>query len=773
MKRILSILLITSVLIFILISCSEDKDSPIAPKDDSGLIMEERNGFLILPDGSTINYDELEVVTFGGSSDIDHEGYFSVNAPTASTYQVITFLSKNDGRPVFLGLYDPLDDTVVASLESTALALMLFNPMLIYSDQALRIEYLDAVQQNYRFELLLDNLREHYQTNAEMALDNNANPVAYQLVVQITKDTMELLDHQERSTYRNQEPPTINNANGNYIEFENPRHVWYAAGIRPGGGNTSDVVTVNRQKTLYSFDWGWPPVSYTEPARTNYLLGNGYFEIFITRGFDFSKINQWNDPAGRATLLNTAQSIIYFIELIIGSLPESNLQNIHNYINISPGRAADLSLNMSQGAPQDFLINFCRLIDDNADEISLWIWQDLLPNAATNYLRVSSRLTRNVALAFRLFGYSDEQSAFFLDLIHAPNEITYFITQENGMIVSTDLNEPPKPSFSISPPAGIVGTEFVFDASTTSDDHDDLENLYYRWDWESDGIWDTGWIAGNPIATHSYNEPGAYQVTLEVRDSGQLTSSVSRNLNVGGGAGTATRVKLFRDVLPWNTNAMVDMLEALGFEEQVEDGDDEYTYQIIPSTEFGTVPLIPGDDLIIISNDQNQGFYNNYADSQLRFTNFVNNGGSLFWQACDQGWAGGSISEAGIVLPGNITAKLNLDRWNYVVDHNLPLVAALPDSMQHNYASHESFVDLPDGVTVYTVDSDGDATLIEFNIGAGWIVFTGQPLEHQYVYSSGGMEKLLSRIVSHFTGKEMPDEDLIQRKPLTPLRDSR
>ena len=46
-------------------------------------------------------------------------------------------------------------------------------------------------------------------------------------------------------------------------------------------------------------------------------------------------------------------------------------------------------------------------------------------------------------------------------------------------------------------------------------------------------------------------------------------------------------------------------------------------------------------------------------------------------------------------------------------------------------------------------------TLVEFSLGDGWVILSGQPLEHQYdrVYGSPDMEELLPRIVEYFTGK--------------------
>jgi len=279
-----------------------------------------------------------------------------------------------------------------------------------------------------------------------------------------------------------------------------------------------------------------------------------------------------------------------------------------------------------------------------------------------------------------------------------------------------------------------------------------LYDLEFRWDWESDGYWDTGW-SSNYIQTHSYSESDAYVVSLEVRDSHGLTGSATHIINVGGGAGTATHVKLFRDNLPWESYALENMLESLGFSY----GTAENTYEIIYSDQMPTEPLVPGEDLVVIANDQNQNFYNNYARSQVRFTDFVYNGGSLFWEACDEGWAEGSMATAGIILPGNLITEFDYDFWNYIYDQNLPLVSGLPNSMDHNYASHESFSNLPDGTTIYCINEDYEPTLIEFNFGNGWIILTGQPLEHQYdrIYGSADMEELLPRIVAYFTGKSI------------------
>jgi len=722
-----------------------------ATPGDTTIVNEIRTGSLNINQSSTLQEDDLEVVTFSSAANVAQNGNFLVEANEADTYQMLMFRSKTTDNPVYLGLYNPSTQEMTASDTSTALALTLFNPYLIYSTQAQREQYLQAVRQNSKFSQLLSLLQEAYQTDANTALDYDSNPIIYQVAAQLMKEAMISIGGQtnvQLSSVSLGNPPYIEDASGENIKFVNPRHVWYAAGIYPNAGSLSEVVTINRKQTLVTV-LAWPPFQLTDPEETEYKLGNGSFKIYLNKGGDFSKITQWNDPVGRATILNTGQIVLYTVELIIGHLPLPNFATLPNHINISAERAFQLSSDIAQRNVNGFLTHFFSLIADNDEAIAYWIYGQLQTNAAHEFIKTAASIFKRVTFVLELLGYVNEQGPFVWDLVFAPKEVTYFVTQTNGIISSTEQNEPPNAEFSINPPAGIIETSFNCDASATTDDIDNISDLEFRWDWQSDGNWDTEW-SNNHTTAHSYSQAGSYSVTLEVRDSGGMTNSVVHRVNVGGGAGTATHVKLFRDNLPWDSNSMVTMLESIGFAQ----GTGPNTYEIISSDQMSSAALVPGADLVIISNDQNQTFYNNYAASQVRFNNFVYMGGSMLWEACDKGWAEGSLANAGVILPGNLTTTIDYDDWNYVTDQNLPLVTGLPDAMDHNYASHESFSNVPDGTTVYCINEESEPTLIEFNLGGGWIIITGQPLEHQYenVVGAADMEELLPRIVSYFTG---------------------
>ena len=79
------------------------------------------------------------------------------------------------------------------------------------------------------------------------------------------------------------------------------------------------------------------------------------------------------------------------------------------------------------------------------------------------------------------------------------------------------------------PFTGVEGSPIQFDASGSTDpDGDDLQ---YRWDFESDGTWDTGWMSSpiSPPVTFGDNIVGT--VTVEVSD-GELTASTSAGYTI-------------------------------------------------------------------------------------------------------------------------------------------------------------------------------------------------------------------------------------------------
>jgi formylglycine-generating enzyme required for sulfatase activity len=91
----------------------------------------------------------------------------------------------------------------------------------------------------------------------------------------------------------------------------------------------------------------------------------------------------------------------------------------------------------------------------------------------------------------------------------------------------------PVASFTVSPSSGTLETEFLFDASGSSDAQDPASALDVRWDWENDGVWDTA-FSKTKTATHRYNTGGTKTIKLEVKDTGGLTDTTTSTVTVEG-----------------------------------------------------------------------------------------------------------------------------------------------------------------------------------------------------------------------------------------------
>jgi PKD repeat protein len=87
-------------------------------------------------------------------------------------------------------------------------------------------------------------------------------------------------------------------------------------------------------------------------------------------------------------------------------------------------------------------------------------------------------------------------------------------------------NLKPTAFFTVAPESGTIETLFQFDASGSSDTEDPPQDLRFRWDWNNDAAYDTGYREENKI-THRFDVAGQYVVVLEVSDSEGYASTYS------------------------------------------------------------------------------------------------------------------------------------------------------------------------------------------------------------------------------------------------------
>ncbi len=97
------------------------------------------------------------------------------------------------------------------------------------------------------------------------------------------------------------------------------------------------------------------------------------------------------------------------------------------------------------------------------------------------------------------------------------------------------------------PYAGTEGTSVQFDASGSSDP--DADPLWYRWDFDSDGTWDTAW-SSSPTASHTWADDWTGNVTVEVTDLDLSAMDIATVTvtNVAPTAGVTGPSQSFRDL---------------------------------------------------------------------------------------------------------------------------------------------------------------------------------------------------------------------------------
>jgi hypothetical protein len=81
----------------------------------------------------------------------------------------------------------------------------------------------------------------------------------------------------------------------------------------------------------------------------------------------------------------------------------------------------------------------------------------------------------------------------------------------------------------VAPSQGTVITDFAFQASGSTTGTSALE---FRWDWDGDGTWDTGW-SPDTMMVHRFSEDGVTNVFVEVTD-GSDTDADSVSVTVDG-----------------------------------------------------------------------------------------------------------------------------------------------------------------------------------------------------------------------------------------------
>ena len=272
--------------------------------------------------------------------------------------------------------------------------------------------------------------------------------------------------------------------------------------------------------TGYSYKaWGSPVAPFpgnSENAFVARLGGNGglVWNTFMGGG-------NWEDDRGHAITIGTNEKIY-----VVGKSAESWGSPIHPHQSDWDAFAAELNSDGSRA------------------------WNTFLGGDSTDYGFAVAAAGNNVIVAGESHvAYGDwgspvrpgsgQWDAFAVSIytgpplteqLHLPLMLRSSASAASALL--QPANTPPTACFTFDPESGVVGTRFIFDASCSHDAEDTLPWLSFRFDWNDNGYYDTGWWNASQTMEHEFATLGTKTIKMLIKDKDGATDTTTRTLQV-------------------------------------------------------------------------------------------------------------------------------------------------------------------------------------------------------------------------------------------------
>ncbi|MBN1314336.1 MAG: hypothetical protein JXA42_02670, partial [Anaerolineales bacterium] len=180
-------------------------------------------------------------------------------------------------------------------------------------------------------------------------------------------------------------------------------------------------------------------------------------------------------------------------------------------------------------------------------------------------------------------------------------------------------------------------------------------------------------------------------------------------------------VLVIQDKLSWGYDSLHIVLE-----------ENYIAYDQVGSDQIPTIDM-NRYRLVIIPSDQTLSFNTRFNDNLGKFEAYAQSGGILVVHTANY-----SSDYPIIQGPGGVLVSWQPSNNNYVAMPEHPMAQGVDPIFSGNYASHNIIQNLPpDANVICTLGSGpgGPATLVEYPLGIGWVILSGQTLE--WLYGNG------------------------------------
>lgn len=411
-------------------------------------------------------------------------------------------------------------NVVEFSPRSTALALIMINPLLMGSGPGIRLHLAELALQHNQFSQLVSAIENALTVDPETALNEEVHPEIYELAARIseelfsslsnsaTVDTMRPLAPDLQPYPNNLIQPWLQDDVGTRIVIKNRKAIYYVAAIKRYKASDNPWRILIERHRLFQ---GLNPIPQLQPVAVPVDIGYGRFEVKIYKGIEYLQgdRNQFSEFAFFTNLgalfLQIADIILALTHLPLPSFDEACARDVFNHPELSAILIPIIEQwpNVDLGAVLRRIIGF---FTRHADTIFFCFWRNAVdPEKISELHRKVDGILSGLSRFINFLAWAD-RAHFFVDLIippSIPQPFFKFEHQPNFISYIPDLL------------AGIISQEGLtvhFRASGYDPDPDENRDLRYQWDF-GDGGFST---EQNP--SHTYAAPGTYRVKARVSD---------------------------------------------------------------------------------------------------------------------------------------------------------------------------------------------------------------------------------------------------------------